>query len=85
MARQPDMDADMSEIKRSKNVEDVSEQILRNHYPLHLACRNGDVENVKALLLSGQYDIYEEDGLRGWTPTHWAASAGHVGCLLSPP
>nr|KAG5706314.1 hypothetical protein BaRGS_026096 [Batillaria attramentaria] len=39
-----------------------------------------DEERVKALLQSG-CDVYQEDGLRGWTPMHWAAAAGSCGIL----
>lgn len=63
-------------------IDDITEQILRNHYPLHRACRDGDEEKVQALLQLGGCDVYEEDGLRGWTPMHWAASVGSLKCLM---
>ncbi|XP_025084854.1 ankyrin repeat domain-containing protein 10-like isoform X1 [Pomacea canaliculata] len=62
-------------------IDDMTEQILRNQYPLHFACRNGDEEQLKRLLESKQHFVYEEDGLRGWTPMHWAAFSGSLGCL----
>ncbi|KAK7496573.1 hypothetical protein BaRGS_00012225 [Batillaria attramentaria] len=67
----------MYDVTMPNRVDDMTEQILRNHYPLHLACRDADEERVKALLQSG-CDVYQEDGLRGWTPMHWAAAAGSV-------
>ncbi|PVD34816.1 hypothetical protein C0Q70_06094 [Pomacea canaliculata] len=63
-------------------IDDMTEQILRNQYPLHFACRNGDEEQLKRLLESKQHFVYEEDGLRGWTPMHWAAFSGSLKCLM---
>ena len=56
----------------------TSEEILRNKFPLHKACRDGDVETLSMLLVEAQHGIYTEDTFYGWTPAHWAAYFGKV-------
>lgn len=56
----------------------TTEEILETHYPLHRACRDGDVEKLSLLLVEAQHGIYEEDSFYGWTPAHWAAYFGKV-------
>ena len=55
-----------------------SEDIFCKQYPLHHACREGDLEKLTSLLSAGAINFYEEDGLYGWTPVHWAAHFGKV-------
>ncbi|XP_074650081.1 uncharacterized protein LOC141905187 isoform X2 [Tubulanus polymorphus] len=61
----------------SKNSEDV----LKTHFPLHRCCRDGDVDTLSLLLMKAQHGIYSEDCFYGWTPVHWAAYFGKLGCL----
>ena len=56
----------------------TSEEILKSQFPLHRACRDGDVEELSRLLIVAQNGIYEEDSFYGWTPAHWAAYFGKV-------
>ena len=68
---------------------ETSEEILRNNFPLHRACRDGDCESLSLLLVEAQHGIYTEDSFYGWTPAHWSAYFGKVYitdvclCLLS--
>lgn len=67
----------------------AKEDILRNDYPLHYACREGDVDCLRRLLdeytttasmnlaLSNSI-MLKEDCFYGWTPAHWAAYFGKV-------
>lgn len=55
----------------------MSENLMESQYPLHRACRDGDLEAL-SLLLSVGTDFYQEDGFYGWTPIHWAAHFGKV-------
>lgn len=58
------------------------EEKLLTTYPLHYACRDGDVNSLRQLLdersdhLSSS--ITSEDCYYGWTPAHWAAYFGKV-------
>ena len=61
----------------------TSEEILKSQFPLHRACRDGDVEELSRLLIVAQNGIYEEDSFYGWTPAHWAAYFGKVPTLSS--
>uniref|UniRef100_A0A0L8IEC5 Uncharacterized protein n=1 Tax=Octopus bimaculoides TaxID=37653 RepID=A0A0L8IEC5_OCTBM len=70
------------------------EDMLRNDYPLHYACREGDVDRLRRLLdeytatmtapinlaLSNSI-MLKEDCFYGWTPAHWAAYFGKLACL----
>ena len=56
----------------------TSEEILKNRFPLHHSCRNGDIETLSTLLLKAQHSILEEDNFYGWTAAHWAAYFGKV-------
>ncbi|XP_064609973.1 ankyrin repeat domain-containing protein 10-like isoform X1 [Liolophura sinensis] len=63
-----------------------SEEILQQQFPLHRACRDGDVQTVAALLgeqneLGPSNGLFQEDTFYGWTPTHWAAYFGKLACL----
>ena len=56
----------------------TSEEILKTQFPLHRACRDGDVESLSLLLMEAQHGIYVEDIFYGWSPAHWAAYFGKV-------
>lgn len=57
-----------------------SEEVLNSRFPLHRACRDGDVGALCALLqrTSNPADLTVEDTFYGWTPIHWAAHFGKV-------
>lgn len=59
----------------------TSEEILKNQFPLHRCCRDGDVDGLGALLHQANDGIYVEDSFYGWTPAHWAAYFGKVICI----
>lgn len=56
------------------------DEVLSLRYPLHRACRDGDVGALCSLLQrsSNQADLAAEDSFYGWTPIHWAAHFGKV-------
>lgn len=57
-----------------------SEELLTLRFPLHRACRDGDLPALCALLQSSpRSDLAAEDSFYGWTPIHWAAHFGKVG------
>lgn len=57
-----------------------SEELLTLRFPLHRACRDGDLPALCALLQSApRSDLAAEDSFYGWTPIHWAAHFGKVG------
>lgn len=57
-----------------------SEELLTLRFPLHRACRDGDLPALCALLQSSpRSDLATEDSFYGWTPIHWAAHFGKVG------
>ncbi|XP_076359982.1 uncharacterized protein LOC143252161 isoform X3 [Tachypleus tridentatus] len=58
-----------------------NEFIFRNKFPLHRACRDGDVQAVSFLLKSGSHSVLDEDSFYCWTPSHWAAYFGKFDCL----
>ncbi|XP_071951493.1 uncharacterized protein [Antedon mediterranea] len=61
-----------------------SEELLHSKFPMHRACRDGDVKALSDLLLSSaedQQDLFAEDQFYGWTPAHWAAYYGKLECL----
>ncbi|XP_076117027.1 uncharacterized protein LOC143084857 isoform X3 [Mytilus galloprovincialis] len=70
----------MEDEHESGNWSPTSEDLLETHYPLHRACRDGDLDAM-SLLLSNGPNFYQEDGLYGWTPIHWAANFGKLACL----
>lgn len=60
-----------------------SEEVLNSRFPLHRACRDGDVGALCSLLqcTSNPADLTVEDTFYGWTPIHWAAHFGKVSLL----
>ncbi|XP_071512240.1 uncharacterized protein [Panulirus ornatus] len=61
----------------------MSENTLSKNFPLHRACRDGDVGALMLLLQqeAARSHITVEDTYYGWTPTHWAAYFGKLECL----
>lgn len=61
-----------------------SEEAFTERFPLHRACRDGDVAGLVALLqrLSDQCHLSTEDSRYGWTPLHWAAHYGQLECVI---
>lgn len=57
-----------------------SEELLSLRFPLHRACRDGDLAALCSLLQqTPRADLAAEDSFYGWTPVHWAAHFGKVG------
>ncbi|XP_063067989.1 ankyrin repeat domain-containing protein 10a isoform X2 [Engraulis encrasicolus] len=61
-----------------------NDEVLNNRFPLHRACRDGDVGTLCSLLqcATNQADLVAEDSFYGWTPIHWAAHFGKLECVL---
>ncbi|KAI5629818.1 ankyrin repeat domain-containing protein 10 isoform X1 [Silurus asotus] len=61
-----------------------SEEVLSARFPLHRACRDGDVHALGALLHGGapRAELLTEDSFYGWTPIHWAAYFGRLECAV---
>ncbi|XP_078258307.1 ankyrin repeat domain-containing protein 10-like isoform X1 [Rhinoraja longicauda] len=60
-----------------------SEELLSLRFPLHRACRDGDVAALRSLLAaSAPADVGLEDNFYGWTPLHWAAHFGKLECIM---
>lgn len=55
-----------------------SEEVLNIRFPLHRACRDGDMGALCTLLQRGSEQLSVEDSFYGWTPLHWAAHFGKV-------
>lgn len=68
----------MESVQESENWTPASEDLLNSQYPVHRACRDGDISALSLLLTSSEVDLYQEDGFYGWTPIHWAAHFGKV-------
>ncbi|XP_056320741.1 ankyrin repeat domain-containing protein 10b isoform X2 [Danio aesculapii] len=59
-----------------------SEEVLNIRFPLHRACRDGDVGALCSLLQRGSEQLSVEDSFYGWTPLHWAAHFGKLECVV---
>ncbi|XP_062390495.1 ankyrin repeat domain-containing protein 10b [Sardina pilchardus] len=61
-----------------------SEEVLNIRFPLHRACRDGDVGALCSILqcTTNQADLAVEDSFYGWTPLHWAAHFGKLECVM---
>ncbi|MGH0134795.1 UNVERIFIED_CONTAM: hypothetical protein FKN15_064548 [Acipenser sinensis] len=61
-----------------------SEEVLNVRYPLHRACRDGDIGALCSLLQhsANKTDLATEDSFYGWTPIHWAAHFGKLECVI---
>lgn len=64
-----------------------NDEVLSTRFPLHRACRDGDVRALSSLLLllqrpGDRAQLQAEDSFYGWTPIHWAAHFGKVQLTL---
>ncbi|XP_017325609.1 ankyrin repeat domain-containing protein 10 isoform X1 [Ictalurus punctatus] len=61
-----------------------SEEVLNVRFPLHRACRDGDMLALHSLLHSDTHraELLTEDSFYGWTPIHWAAHFGRLECVM---
>ncbi|KAM6893951.1 ankyrin repeat domain-containing protein 10a [Xenentodon cancila] len=61
-----------------------SDDVFVNQFPVHRACRDGDVGTLASLLqqLSNPAHLTAEDSCYGWTPIHWAAHYGQLECVV---
>lgn len=60
-----------------------SEELLSLRFPLHRACRDGDLATLCSLLQqTPRAHLAAEDSFYGWTPVHWAAHFGKLECLI---
>ncbi|KAM8976366.1 ankyrin repeat domain-containing protein 10 [Pelodytes ibericus] len=63
-----------------------SEEVLSLRFPLHRACRDGDLSCLTSLLQgppgNTALQLGKEDSCYGWTPIHWAAHFGKLECLV---
>lgn len=60
-----------------------SEELLSLRFPLHRACRDGDLAALCSLLQQTPHaHLAAEDSFYGWTPVHWAAHFGKLECLI---
>ncbi|OCT92548.1 ankyrin repeat domain-containing protein 10 isoform X2 [Xenopus laevis] len=63
-----------------------SEEVLSLRFPLHRACRDGDLSCLRSLLQgppgNTALQLGKEDSCYGWTPIHWAAHFGKLECLI---
>ncbi|KAI4882066.1 hypothetical protein NFI96_028314 [Prochilodus magdalenae] len=62
-----------------------NDELLHIRFPIHRACRDGDVGALCSLLQqrsASREDLAAEDSFYGWTPIHWAAHFGKLECVL---
>nr|XP_046238512.1 ankyrin repeat domain-containing protein 10-like isoform X2 [Scatophagus argus] len=61
-----------------------SDELFISRFPIHRACRDGDVGALVSLLkhFSNQALLTIEDARYGWTPIHWAAHYGQLECVV---
>ncbi|KAL7852640.1 hypothetical protein SRHO_G00184250 [Serrasalmus rhombeus] len=62
-----------------------NDELLHIRFPIHRACRDGDVGALCSLLQQCSAcpeDLAAEDSFYGWTPIHWAAHFGKLECVL---
>ena len=65
------------ELMLSKNIRDLPYQGM---YPIHYACKQGNV-NVLKLLIKHGFDIETVDQYLNWTPLYFCASKGNLECI----
>lgn len=61
-----------------------NDEVFGSRFPVHRACRDGDVGLLVSLLqqLSNHIHLRAEDSSYGWTPLHWAAHYGQLECVV---
>ncbi|RVE75025.1 hypothetical protein OJAV_G00012640 [Oryzias javanicus] len=66
------------------SAELCGEEVFFTQFPVHRACRDGDVAALVPLLqqLSSRAPLTAEDSYYGWTPIHWAAHYGRLECVV---
>ncbi|XP_004086066.1 ankyrin repeat domain-containing protein 10 isoform X1 [Oryzias latipes] len=66
------------------SAEKCGEEVFFTQFPVHRACRDGDVGALVPLLqqLSHRAPLTAEDSYYGWTPIHWAAHYGRLECVV---
>ena len=60
---------------------ETSESLLNEAFPIHKACRDGDITTLANLMQEApvaKQHLVLEDAYYGWTPSHWAAYFGRV-------
>lgn len=62
--------------------DSFDEMSFHYNYPIHRACRDGDVQTVSMALASDQSLTTAEDCFKHLTPIHWAATFGKVNLYL---
>ncbi|KAL6115581.1 ankrd10 [Pungitius sinensis] len=60
---------------------DLSGEDFISRFPVHRACRDGDVGALFSLIQLNQAHLTAEDSSYGWTPLHWAAHYGQLDCV----
>lgn len=60
------------------------DEVFARGFPLHRACRDGDVGSLVSLLqhFTNRVHLNVEDSCYGWTPIHWATHFGQVAMQL---
>ena len=54
------------------------DEVFMGRFPVHRACRDGDVAVLVSLSEQHRAHLTAEDPCYGWTPVHWAAHYGQV-------
>lgn len=62
--------------------DSFDEMSFHCNYPVHRACRDGDVQTVSMALASDPSLSTSEDYFKHLTPMHWAATFGKVSLYL---
>jgi len=65
----------------NQNSASFNDYNLANRYPIHQACRHGDVKTLEDLLNMDSEKFMCEDAFNGWLPIHWAAYHGQLACI----
>ena len=63
--------------------DSFDEMAFHCNYPIHRACRDGDVQTVSMALSSDPCLSIAEDCFKHLTPIHWAATFGKVSVMAN--
>ncbi|XP_062236705.1 ankyrin repeat domain-containing protein 10-like isoform X1 [Platichthys flesus] len=58
------------------------DEVFMGRFPVHRACRDGDVGALVSLSEQHRAHLTAEDPCYGWTPVHWAAHYGQLECVV---